>query len=826
MSFSLAFRVGADVTDAIKNIGALQSQTNKSLGEISSSFKTLQNVAVGALGIFGASKIVGAFDAAVDAAAEFEQDVNQLRIALDATGQATDRSIQGFVDYAAQIQATTKFSDNAVLSTATLIQGLGQLSGTELKTATKAALDLSQALGIDLNAAASLVGKAANGNIAAFSKYGIEVRKGATDAETFANALSLIQQRFGGASEKSVNTYSGAVAQLKNNFDDAVKTFGLAIIENKAVIGTINGLSQGFVKLTGFLTENKQAISGFITGARDVFQFIATVAVPSIVGLAAGFGTFSLVSTAAAGGFVAIGAAAGTAGIGLLAMANAAIAATAPLLPFIAAGAIVGGIVAFATRVLIVRDNFVSLGDAIKGVALEIGKFLTFGELSEKLGQDLDALKQKKIDLDAGDAFEKFDQLNAAAKEFRKNTEEATAARIADEKKARLQLEDESTKSLEKIRNELKNAGKTQFEVVTENFQTQTRAIKDGLALGTIAQDEANVLRISSQEKYQTEVQKIDKEITDFYKGEADKRAEADKKAAEDSTKARAKIGAFAAGLVGSVSQGASGVAGALAGVAGTLVDTVLPGLGGAAAQLLQFLAQGPEAVRAQIQGFVDNIPTVISAISESIPVVFDTLVERAPDLIQRLVELAPEIAIRTGLSLSAQMPFIATTLAINLALRSPQIAASFVTALISESGRFITSLADGVKEALSKLTGGLAGGGGGGILGAVANPVGAISKKFKFASGGEIPPGFPNDSFPAFLSSGENVLTQKTSDSLEKALNSGSGLSGGGEILNEIRRLTSLLERGQNVTVNSVFDGDVLARLIFNLNLRGARTT
>jgi len=820
MSFSLAFKVGADVTDAIKNIGALQSKTNQSLGEISGSFKTLQNIAVGALGVFSAQKILSGFEAIIDSASEFQNDVNQLRIALDATGQATDNVVEGFVDYASSLQATTKYTDNAVLSTAALIQGLGQLSGQELKTATKAALDLSQALGIDLNAAASLVGKAANGNIAAFSKYGIEIRKGATDAETFANALALIQQRFGGASEKAITTYAGAVAQLKNNFDDSIKTFGLAIIENKTVISSINALSQGFVRLTGFIEDNKGIISGLATGTMKALEFTAKALVPTIVGLSAGFAVFAATSAAASAGLLGVAGSASVAGFALLGTASAALAALTPLLPFIAAGAVVTGIVAFATRVFIVRDGFVSLGDAIKGVGLELLKLVTFGEFSANLGKDLDALKQKKIDLDTGDAFQSFEKLNEEAKKFRANAESVQLAKLNDERKARAQLEEENTKSLDKIRTELKNTGKTQLEIITQNYQDQTKVIREGLALGSIEQAEATSLRLASQTKFQEETQKIDKEITDFYKGEAEKRAEADKKAADETVKSREKIGSFVSGLIGDLKQGGAGAANALANVGGLLVDSVLPGFGGLAQTLLSFLAQGPDAVRAQIQGFVDNIPTVIQAMAEAAPVVMETLAERAPDLIQRLVELAPEIAFRAGLSLSAQMPFVATTLAVSLALQSPQIAIGFVNALINESGRFITSLADGVKDALSKITGGLAGGGG--VLGGFGS-IGSVAKKFKFATGGEVPPGFPNDSYPSFLSSGENVLTERTSNSLEKALSNGGAIGGSSEVLGELRKLNALLERGQNVVVNWTADG-LVEKLIFNLNSRGVR--
>jgi hypothetical protein len=116
-----------------------------------------------------------------------------------------------------------------------------------------------------------------------------------------------------------------------------------------------------------------------------------------------------------------------------------------------------------------------------------------------------------------------------------------------------------------------------------------------------------------------------------------------------------------------------------------------------------------------------------------------------------------------------------------------------------------------------------LAGGGAGGLFGSVVGAVGGVAKKFKFASGGEVPPGFPNDSFPGFLSSGENVLTARTSDSLEKAIANGGLESSNSAVLRELQRLNANLERGQNLQVNWTADG-LVEKLILNLNHRGVR--
>jgi len=280
----------------------------------------------------------------------------------------------------------------------------------------------------------------------------------------------------------------------------------------------------------------------------------------------------------------------------------------------------------------------------------------------------------------------------------------------------------------------------------------------------------------------------------------------------------------LAAGIIGNVQQGAAGVAGAFSAVTSTLVESVLPGLGGAAGSLLGFLAQGPEAVKAQIESFIQNIPVIIQAIVESIPVVFETISEQLPFLIQRLAELAPQIAVQVGLSLAAQMPFVATQLAFNLIAQSPNIAKGFVDSLVKEAGRLITAIADGVKGAISSavgiggkggLVGGLLGGVGGGILG---GGIGGIGKKFKFADGGVVPGGAPfTDRVNALLTPGEVVMSrdQVAAAEAEKV-----------NILSAINNLAATIAggSGQNMTINlSVGEAD-LAQVILNLNRQGFR--
>jgi len=214
----------------------------------------------------------------VDAAAESESAFNRLKVALSQTGQLTDENVKNFKALADEIQRTTAFEDDAVISAGALLQTLGRLSGDGLIKATQAATDLSAALGIDLESAATLVGKAANGNITAFGKLGVEIRKGSTDAETFANTLKTLNDRFGGSATAQVNTFSGALAQIKNIYGDLQETIGGLITQSPSLIAAFNTVKTILIQVgdsiknafAGGEAEDsiKRFFDGFILGAK------------------------------------------------------------------------------------------------------------------------------------------------------------------------------------------------------------------------------------------------------------------------------------------------------------------------------------------------------------------------------------------------------------------------------------------------------------------------------------------------------------------------------------------------------------------------------
>lgn len=243
----------------------------------SSSLKGLAKTTAKIGALVGSIASALTFRASIRAAQEQEDAINQLNSALQISGKFSEQASRDLQNYASSLQQVTRFGDETILRTQGLIQSLGNLSKNQLKEATRATLDLAAALKIDLNTAALLVGKAAAGEVGTFSRYGLSIKKAEDNTKTFANALTAIQQKFGGAAQKDVLTFSGATQQLSNTFGDLLEEVGFLITRQPIVlqgIKSLNGVFQDAIKTVNSFRKNFNIFDDLI---KPLFRFNQSV---------------------------------------------------------------------------------------------------------------------------------------------------------------------------------------------------------------------------------------------------------------------------------------------------------------------------------------------------------------------------------------------------------------------------------------------------------------------------------------------------------------------------------------------------------------------
>jgi hypothetical protein len=281
---------------ALKAIASLQSKFQEFGDKAEKSFKksdlalasfagnlaaTVASKGIGLL-VDGFQALVGSVGDASKMAAESQQAVTNLGVALAQTGKFTEAGLKSFEEYADAVENTTGISSDAVLETATFIQRVNRLSQTELKQATQATIDFAAALNLDLATATNVVAKGIDGNTAGFKKYGIDVAKGATESERLANVLRALSD-ISGSAEAKTKTFAGGFELFKVSIENFRKAIGFLIIENPAVIAALQGISKGVQFLTGIISANKGAITDFITNGVlklvESFSFAADIVV-------------------------------------------------------------------------------------------------------------------------------------------------------------------------------------------------------------------------------------------------------------------------------------------------------------------------------------------------------------------------------------------------------------------------------------------------------------------------------------------------------------------------------------------------------------------
>ena len=244
---------------------------------------------------------------------------------------------------------------------------------------------------------------------------------------------------------------------------------------------------------------------------------------------------------------------------------------------------------------------------------------------------------------------------------------------------------------------------------------------------------------------------------------------------------------AIGAGLVNNILKGAKGAQSLISSVLGAAADSIIPGLGGVASEIVGVLAQGKEEVRKQVQEFARSIPTIIHNLIEALPVLIEELAKNLPP------------------ALAKSMPFVAQRFTIELVKNIPQIIKGFASALVEAAKEFVNTILDMISSAGGILNP-VSGKGSGGIFEGI--PVlGGIGSLLGFAEGGRVPanPLFKGDKFPARLDAGEQVFSADLSNKLEQFL--------------------SGKQSGQPLVVNLVVGQQQLARAILDLNRGGFRT-
>jgi hypothetical protein len=272
-----------DGSGAIKSIGDVEQKLT-ALGKRTAEIASKAGVAFGAAFVAGGALVIRN-------TIEQEKAIAALESRLASTGGVAGRTSQDLQQLASSLQSVSTFGDEAILKMQGVLLTFTQVRGDQFDKASQAILDMSTALGTDLQSSALQVGKALNDpirGVTALARAGVQLtqdQKALVEqlqntgdiAGAQAVILKELETQFGGAALAARNTLGGALVALKNAFGDLFEVPGL-----------ISPITAELNRLVAFMSagSTQDAVKGFIQNVMVSFGVMgATVA--DVVGVVA-----------------------------------------------------------------------------------------------------------------------------------------------------------------------------------------------------------------------------------------------------------------------------------------------------------------------------------------------------------------------------------------------------------------------------------------------------------------------------------------------------------------------------------------------------------
>lgn len=288
------------------NIKAVITAEDRASGVLSNFGGALGVAKAGALGLLaGLTAVAAGATVAVKSFSESENASAQLGAVLKSTGGAAGVTADAALNLAKSLQATTTFSDEAVLGAENLLLTFTSIGKDIFPQATKTVLDMSTALGQDTKSSAIQLGKALQDpilGVTALRRVGVNFNEAQQDviknlvetgrsAEAQQLILAELNKEFGGSAVAAASTFTGQLTQMKNVFDDILEVVGgvvanalrpliQAVLDWTSAAGGADGIGR---MLTGAIAS----LGGAFGVLMQVFSFLK----PSLDALWVSFST-------------------------------------------------------------------------------------------------------------------------------------------------------------------------------------------------------------------------------------------------------------------------------------------------------------------------------------------------------------------------------------------------------------------------------------------------------------------------------------------------------------------------------------------------------
>jgi hypothetical protein len=262
-----------ETADSLRVVNTQAGAAGTSFGTLVGSWLTAQ----AALGMLktGFHDVVAFLEDCITRYGAAELAQRKLTQATIAHGASSPAILKGYRDLSDAIQRTTIYANDAVVDAEALLIEVGDVMPVKMGKALQATTDLASGLGIDLQTAALLVGKAFAGNTTTLSRYGVVLNQAAVAAGGIDYVLAQLESRFGGQAQAQLDTYSGRIAQLTNNWRDLQKAVGELIVDHPLVVRALGLAADAQTKAATSTDANTSALEAL--GRQAEFYYLGAL---------------------------------------------------------------------------------------------------------------------------------------------------------------------------------------------------------------------------------------------------------------------------------------------------------------------------------------------------------------------------------------------------------------------------------------------------------------------------------------------------------------------------------------------------------------------
>lgn len=794
---AVTIQINGEVKDFISKVKTVQKET-KDLNEFLNKTAIVSSVGFG-VAVAGIAKATQAFKQAKLPMIELENSMKNQRV-------YSKELFDSYNEQAKSISDLVGADKNALKSGMAHIQTMiGQKAIT--KELTMAIVDFAAANKKDLKTAFEEVGTALGTTSGNLDKYNIKFHEGNTIQERTAIFLDAANSKYKGQAQ-AISEALGPQEKFNQNNKELLEAMGG---EFEAIFDGAMGVIANF---TGKIKESEAAVrllSSVAIGLAGAFAIgaVVTGAIKAIVLFQGAVAALGITVGVATGGITLLTGA--LAALGYMAITSSKQVDTLESLTKKLADAkkLLSDYEARDPNRVFYANQIEGTKRLIKGYEDQIAKIKEVQETEKKLADTkVDTAKKEKQIYEMGKARD--EQKKAREKE------------LQELRKA----EGEYVKHLAKLRSDLieeyRMFGSTELQVLEDQYAKKIKLAENDAVL------REKIERDLQQKKFQLEKENNDK-LIELRKAQAEYEAELVSKRDsnmnrgassplsslanlnnEDEKDRRQVATGAMAGIGNAVANGAEGAKALVVEGAGMAIDAMIPGLGSAMKPLLGALTEGPEATKAFVKEFIDAVPLLVEGLLESIPVlieefanglpvIIDKLIEKIPDIVTALVQALPKVIS----ALVQAGPKLVQSIIQNI----PMLISEFIRGLVNGAGYFVKALIDSINPFSS------------------SGPLSFLG----FAEGGQgikqTPSGFPDDKFPAMLTSGELVVRPDLTNKLEDALDEGTlGESNQDQssllsaILDELRKPVAVVDAEIEMGM------DKMARVMLTLSRLSAR--